>query len=915
MNRLLAAALLAIVATGCLLSTERPCHSSSECPSCQICRDGTCSAQPSCVPDSGSVTPSLDGGIPCVETCASGELCDMTSGQCSCTASSCPLSQVCSQAHRCECPAGQIRCGELCAVSASDPNHCGKCDRICGSDELCSGGSCLKQSGGLVIVKALQLDKTLVHPGETIHGSVTYKNNSSVAYSVAQVVIAARPPGGTHAGGPYLDFQPHVAETTIQPGKTVQVQASRTFSDSDAVGTWEVYPTFADSDWTPHDGPSQFVQRVASADAGIPDAAIPADAAVPADAATPIAATPTFDPPPGTYPSTQSVTLACASPSPTIRYTVDGTTPNGTSTVYTSPVSISVATTLRALCQSQGLVDSVTASGVYVIGTGPARYLGINLPWTATNVEVMYADLAKNSRPWTDANDNLVQLDANGWPTTAARIGLIEGGVPSYYAASGYKLRFNGPQSGGKIPVTPGGGTINLSNPSYSNGVWTADVTITRVDNAWLDFSAAVQNVSLTLPGHLHGTDFWNKDFLAAIAPFSVLRTMQSGGPGMDHCGTPWCGNSSGVMGSRDTHWATRHSLPNKVGYTYNGMPWEDMVILANLTGKDVWINIPRNVDADYITRVAQLFRYGSDGKNPFAQDTHDPLTWDPSITSWYPALAPGRRVYVEFDNEIWNYSGSGTAQANAEIAAGDPHHLGSGGGDAWVAWKVVQASLLWRQVWGDAAMQDRVRIVLANQGDWGGWDRHRGMLSYVDRIWGPTSTYAAPFAGGNPVNDGLPSGFTNPKKPVSYYVHNISGSFYIHWSSPGDLNTAFDQLNTSLSVNGGLKAAGENNCVYERIGYGQSMAQSYGIQFSGYEGGIETTPASGGISAQADADSRMQALLEGEMHRFYQQSRGDVFVYFWLMGGANVDASLSPDLRTRDTYRWKAIQTIASGH
>lgn len=46
------------------------------------------------------------------------------------------------------------------------------------------------------------------------------------------------------------------------------------------------------------------------------------------------AATPTAAPVPGTYSSAQSVTLACASPSPTIRYTIDGSTPTCCTVAY-----------------------------------------------------------------------------------------------------------------------------------------------------------------------------------------------------------------------------------------------------------------------------------------------------------------------------------------------------------------------------------------------------------------------------------------------------------------------------------------------------------------------------------------------------------------------------------------------------
>jgi hypothetical protein len=78
------------------------------------------------------------------------------------------------------------------------------------------------------------------------------------------------------------------------------------------------------------------------------------------------AQTPTFSPLPGTYSSTQSVTLACASPSPTIYYTTDGSTPTHGSTVYTTTISAG-NTTIKTICASSGLADSNVVTGIYTL--------------------------------------------------------------------------------------------------------------------------------------------------------------------------------------------------------------------------------------------------------------------------------------------------------------------------------------------------------------------------------------------------------------------------------------------------------------------------------------------------------------------------------------------------------------------
>lgn len=82
------------------------------------------------------------------------------------------------------------------------------------------------------------------------------------------------------------------------------------------------------------------------------------------------AATPTFSPTPGTYGTTQTVTMACASPSPTIYYTNDGSTPTHSSSVYSTGISTTTTKTYKAICASAGLTDSSVAVGTYTIGTG-----------------------------------------------------------------------------------------------------------------------------------------------------------------------------------------------------------------------------------------------------------------------------------------------------------------------------------------------------------------------------------------------------------------------------------------------------------------------------------------------------------------------------------------------------------------
>ena len=62
-----------------------------------------------------------------------------------------------------------------------------------------------------------------------------------------------------------------------------------------------------------------------------------------------VVATPTFSPAGGTYYGPQTVTISCATEGAVIHYTLDGTTPDGTSAVYSEPLTISTTTTVKAV--------------------------------------------------------------------------------------------------------------------------------------------------------------------------------------------------------------------------------------------------------------------------------------------------------------------------------------------------------------------------------------------------------------------------------------------------------------------------------------------------------------------------------------------------------------------------------------
>lgn len=78
-------------------------------------------------------------------------------------------------------------------------------------------------------------------------------------------------------------------------------------------------------------------------------------------------ASPTFTPSQGTYPEAQEVVLSSTTEGASIYYTLNGTEPTKSSILYTSAITVSANTTLKAYAVKEGAADSSTVSAEYVI--------------------------------------------------------------------------------------------------------------------------------------------------------------------------------------------------------------------------------------------------------------------------------------------------------------------------------------------------------------------------------------------------------------------------------------------------------------------------------------------------------------------------------------------------------------------
>jgi len=84
------------------------------------------------------------------------------------------------------------------------------------------------------------------------------------------------------------------------------------------------------------------------------------------------AAAPVISPNGGTFSAAQTVTLSSTTSSASIYYTLDGSTPTTSSTLYSSPISISTDTTLNAIATAAGYSPSTVSSATFTFSNQTA---------------------------------------------------------------------------------------------------------------------------------------------------------------------------------------------------------------------------------------------------------------------------------------------------------------------------------------------------------------------------------------------------------------------------------------------------------------------------------------------------------------------------------------------------------------
>src|ERR1019366_1741820 len=75
-------------------------------------------------------------------------------------------------------------------------------------------------------------------------------------------------------------------------------------------------------------------------------------------------ATPTFNPPGGTYTAAQSLSILDATRDSAIYYTLDGSTPTTSSAVYSTPILVTATKTIKGISIAPGYPQSLVGTAI-----------------------------------------------------------------------------------------------------------------------------------------------------------------------------------------------------------------------------------------------------------------------------------------------------------------------------------------------------------------------------------------------------------------------------------------------------------------------------------------------------------------------------------------------------------------------
>ena len=527
--------------------------------------------------------------------------------------------------------------------------------------------------------------------------------------------------------------------------------------------------------------------------------------------------------------------------------------------------------------QSSALSVTTQSSGG---STSRVNMIGMNLgnPGIDYNFDKVFADAMRSHRQWDKISGGAANLDANYWPTEDARV-LVYHGLNTNNNHGTYKMTFNG-------QATLSTGDATISNQSYnsSTNITSADLIISSSTNSqlFINFTntkrtstsatnTGVTNVKLMRPisagssQSYASTAVFNTEYINQLAPFKCIR-------GLGWSAINSCGDS---LWSDRTLWThASQSPPALPGRTYGwegrGASWESLIMFANETGKDLWINIPHKATNDYITNLANLIKNGNSHVAPLRSDV---------------------KLYVEYSNEIWNWAGAFRQTPWTRDKARNYGMPLTFDGETdenqlmyrYKALRTVEISNIFRSVFGDAQMMTRVRPLLCWQQAYN--DLTSRTLLFIDRWFNKRDSRST----------------VATARPINYFIYGGGGSTY--WYPDNNVGLTID----NIWNRGTFNTTNFINKLYNDAAW----AKAFGLVYLAYEG--DTHPNYDGdenLMRNNHFDPRMNADTYAHLQA-WNKLDGELFNFLALNGAAPTEWAVRNVINPANSPQLDAINNF----
>ena len=521
--------------------------------------------------------------------------------------------------------------------------------------------------------------------------------------------------------------------------------------------------------------------------------------------------------------------------------------------------------------------------------------LGTNLSdWMDWSTEQPFINLFKTSRGWITqapgvwdtAEQANLDLDANGWvrslpaatdPTLRYRsvstilvdgadladlrradefIVLYDGeGLINYGLAASKNVAASSPgRDVLNVDANNAGGimiTISATDPNKtgnyirnlrvvsSGSVCTDDLLAFCV----ADNDPACQRAACSTMESAVDSRLFHPIFLRTLAPYRTLRFMQ-----------PMSTNVLGGNYPQIVNWSDRSTPDSARWANQKGIPIEVATALANQIQSDPWVNMPHQASDDYIRQSARLA---------------------------HSTLAPARKIYVEYANEIWNTAFSAGSWVEAQGQAAWPTAPDSAYTKRtnWYGKRTAQMCDIWRSEW--PGEENRVICVLSGQAantwttsaalDCNLWDQAPCQAHGIKAI--AIAPYFADYLGG------------------SATAAEVTG-----WAS--DADGGLSRLFAELEFGGQLSTGPSGGALVlanQRVTQYVDLANSRSLDLVAYEGGQSLAVAGDVVNSQpmtnlfiaANRDPRMGYMYSKYLDNWHAAG-GKLFLNFMSTGNGS---------------------------